>query len=84
MSRYLQPGLFPIALGLLIGIIAAAALLDTEPAFLGWFLGIGLGLMGGAFLAAIASGDSLVSGPSTGRSRRGRSAAPWLDPTDED
>lgn len=84
MSQYLQPALLPIVLGLLVGVLAAATVIDTDPAALGWLLGVGLGLMGGAFVAAIASGDSLVGGPSPERSRRGRtSAAPWLDPKDD-
>ncbi|MEX1022388.1 MAG: hypothetical protein WD058_04490 [Dehalococcoidia bacterium] len=90
MRRYLQPALLPIPIGLLIGVIAAATIIDTDPPALGWFLGVGLGLMGGAFLAAIASGDALVSGPRSegGRGARGgrgrrRSAAPWLDQPDE-
>ncbi|MCK9485168.1 MAG: hypothetical protein M0R73_00445 [Dehalococcoidia bacterium] len=86
MSRYLQPAFLPILAGLLLGILAAATIIDTQPAYLGWLFGIGIGLMGGSFLAAIASGDSLVSGPSAGRSRpggRGKSAAPWLDGDDE-
>lgn len=84
MTRYLQPALLPILAGLLIGILVAATIVSTSPPFLGWLFCIGLGLMGGSFLAAIASGDSLVSGPSAGRTRRGKSAAPWLDRDDED
>ena len=76
MKQYLQPSLLPVPLGLLIGVIASATLIDTQPAVLGWVLGIGLGLMGGAFLAAISSGDQIVSGPAP---KRGSvSDAPWL------
>lgn len=85
MSRYLQPAFLPILAGLVIGIVVAAAVIDTDPPVLGWFLGIGLGLMGGSFIAAVASGDSLVSGPSASRSsRRGKTNAPWLDPKDDE
>ena len=82
MSRYLQPAFLPILAGLVIGVVAGFTVISTDPAFVGWLFGTGLGLMGGAFLAAIASGDSLVSGPSS--RRRGSSAAPWLDRQDED
>lgn len=81
MRRFLQPSLLPIPLGLVIGIAAAATLVETQPSILGWVLCIGLGLMGGAFIAGLASGDAMVSGPAP---RRGRSEAPWLDPPAED
>lgn len=78
MSRYFQLSLLPVPLGLLIGLLVAATIVETSPAILGWVLCIGLGLMGGAFLAAIANGDALVSGPAP---KRGSvSDAPWLNP----
>lgn len=82
MRRYLQWGLLPIPLGLFIGIGLSATVIETSPAILGWVLGIGLGLMGGSFLAAIASGDALVSGPAP--KRGSTSDAPWLNPPSED
>lgn len=82
MRRYLQPALFMILVGLVVGGVAAATVIKTEPAILGWALGLGLGLMGGALLAAITSGDQIVSGPAP---RRGTVAsAPWLDAQDAD
>ena len=82
MRRFLQPSLLPIPIGLFIGIAAAATVVETQPAIMGWVLCIGLGLMGGAFIAGLASGDAMVSGPSPPRG--GRSEAPWLDPCAED
>ena len=82
MRRFLQPSLLPIPLGLIIGITAAATVVETQPAILGWVLCIGLGLMGGAFIAGLASGDAMVSGPAPRRG--GRSEAPWLDPPSDD
>ncbi len=80
MNRYLQLSLLPVPLGLLIGVLAAATIVDRGP--VGWALCLGLGLMGGAFLAAVASGDALVSGPAP---RRGSTSdAPWLSPPSED
>jgi len=80
MSRYFQLALLPVPLGLLIGVLAAATVVDRG--LLGWVLCVGLGLMGGSFLAAIASGDAIVSGP---KPRRGSTSdAPWLSPSAED
>ncbi len=58
---------------------AAALLLDTEPRLLGWAFGIGVGLAGGAFLAAIFTGESLIGGRSRGAGRRGGARRGWLD-----
>ncbi|MDA0815527.1 MAG: hypothetical protein O2924_03020 [Chloroflexi bacterium] len=77
MKRYLQPVFLLVPAGLIAGLAASATLIETEPAFLGWVLGSGLGLMGGAFFAAIASGEQLVSGPAPKRGSVG--SAPWLD-----
>lgn len=77
MKRYLQPSLLMIVAGLAAGLTASATIIQTDPAFLGWVLGVGLGLMGGALLAAITSGEQVVSGPAA---KRGSvSSAPWLD-----
>lgn len=82
MNRYFQLALLPVPLGLAIGLLLAATVVHTTPAILGWVLCTGLGLMGGAFLAAVASGDTLVSGPAP---KRGSvSDAPWLNTPSED
>lgn len=61
---------------------AAALLLDTEPRLLGWAFGIGAGLAGGAFLAAIFTGEPLAGGGRRGR--RGRATRPaWFDAPSE-
>lgn len=80
MSRYPNRALIPILIGLAAGLVVSALFIETRPAFLGWLFGIGLGLMGGAFVAAITSGDSLVSGPAPRRRER---EAPWLDPPED-
>ena len=71
-----------VLLGLLAGGYVAT-IIDTEPRYLGWLFAIGGGLAGGAFLAAILSGDALASGPAprSGRGTRGRPA--WFDEDDE-
>jgi len=82
VKRYLQPSLLPVPVGLIIGIIVAVTVVDTQPAILGWVLCIGLGLMGGAFIAGLASGEAMVSGPAPKRGSTGD--APWLNPPPED
>jgi len=82
MKPRLQPTLLLIPAGLMVGLAASATVLETDPGFLGWVLGSGLGLMGGAFLAAITSGDQLVSGPAPKRGSVG--SAPWLDASNVD
>ncbi|MGE3856843.1 MAG: hypothetical protein AB7G21_07785 [Dehalococcoidia bacterium] len=71
-----------VLLGLTAGIIVGT-LVETEPRYVGWLFALGGGLAGGAFLAAILSGDALASGPAprAGRGARGRPA--WFD-EDED
>jgi len=53
--------------GLLIGILVGVLVLDTDPAFQGWLFGAGLGLSGGAFVAALASNVPLVGRPRAAR-----------------
>ncbi|MEI7925403.1 MAG: hypothetical protein WCI61_04325 [Chloroflexota bacterium] len=67
-----------VLLGLIVGGYVAT-IIDTEPRYLGWLFAVGGGLAGGAFLAAILSGDALASGPAprSGRGTRGRPA--WFD-----
>ena len=74
----LRPMLLLVLLGLIVGGYVAT-IIDTEPRYLGWLFAIGGGLAGGAFLAAILSGDALASGPAprSGRGTRGRPA--WFD-----
>lgn len=82
MEKYLNPALLPILFGLVAGLIVGVTLIETTPPILGWFFGIGMGLMGGAFVAAVTSGDSIIGGPSSRRGRR--NDAPWLDPAEDD
>ena len=82
MRQYFQLSLLPVPIGLIIGLLIAATVVNTQPAILGWVLCIGLGLMGGSFVAAVASGDAIVGGPAP---KRGSvSEAPWLNPPVED
>lgn len=67
--------------GLAVGVFVATAI-DTEPAYLGWLFAIGGGLAGGAFLAAIFSGDALASGPPSSRGRGARGRPAWFDEDD--
>ena len=61
----------PVFGGLAIGAAGGGLVLGAEPAAAGWILGAGAGLMGGAFVAAVAGNVPLA-----GRGgRRPRAAA---------
>ena len=51
----------PVFGGLAIGAAAGGFVLDADPAAAGWIIGAGGGLMGGAFVAAVA-GDVPLAG----------------------
>ena len=69
-----------VAAGLAAGIAAGIFLIDTDPSFFGWLVGAGA-----AFIAALVSGESLVSsggGASTRtRSRRVNPALRHWEPS---
>ena len=67
MTRYLAPHTFVIVVGLILGVLVGAVVFDTHPPFFGWLFGVGMGLMGGAFIAALASGQQIISGPAPTR-----------------
>ena len=67
MRRYLRPHYLSVFGGTAIGLAIGIFVIDTQPAVIGWLVGGGLGLSGGAYLAAITSGEPLVG--SGGRSR---------------
>ena len=48
--------------GLLIGLLVGVFVVDADPPLLGWLFGAGAGLAGGAFVAALASGEQLLGG----------------------
>lgn len=66
MRRYLRPHYLLVFGGTAIGLAIGIFVIDVQPAVVGWLIGGGLGLSGGAYLAAITSGEPLVGG---GRSR---------------
>jgi hypothetical protein len=63
MGRFFQVHYLIVFGGLVLGLLFGIFAIDARPAVLGWLFGAGAGLTGGAFIAAIASGQSLVSGP---------------------
>jgi hypothetical protein len=69
-----------VGLGAVLGVIVGAFVWETQPAFLGWVFGLGLGLLGGAFVAAISSGTALGGGGA----RRTRREREWLLRGDDD
>lgn len=56
----------PILGGLAAGALIGGVLLKPEPAIVGWLFGAGAGLMGGAFIVAIATNEALVGRGSAG------------------
>ncbi len=62
MLRYLRPHYLLVICGLVLGIAAGIFIIDIEPAIVGWVVGGGIGLTGGAYLAAISSGEPLAGG----------------------
>ena len=46
--------------GLLIGLLTGIFVIDARPAIIGWVFGSAAGLTGGAFIAALASGEALA------------------------
>ena len=80
MGRYLKPHHLAVYAGTGVGVLVGGFLWDTEPRFLGWVFGLGLGLLGGAFVAAVTSGTA-VAGGSPKRTRRERE---WLLRGDDD
>ena len=60
----------PIVGGLAAGALIGGVLLKPEPALIGWLFGAGAGLMGGAFLVALATNEPLAGrGPAPRPSR---------------
>ena len=62
MRRYLRPHYLVVVGGLVIGLAIGIFVVDTSPAVIGWIVCGGLGLSGGAYIAAITSGEPLVGG----------------------
>ena len=54
------PTYLPIVAGFLIGSFVGFFVVDVDPAVVGWAFGAGAGLMGGAFIAALATNEPLV------------------------
>ena len=70
MRRYLRPHYLLVIGGTAIGLAIGIFLIDIQPAIIGWIVGGGLGLSGGAYVAAVTSGEPLVGGS-------GRSQSDW-------
>lgn len=82
MGIAVRPHHLFVVLGLAIGIVVGR-FVETDPRYLGWCFAIGAGLAGGAFFAAIATGEPLARGPAA-RGRRGAPTRPaWFDDPDD-
>ncbi len=68
MRRHLRLHYLFVLVGLAIGLTAGVFWVEFEPAFVAWIVCSGLGITGGAYLAAITSGEALAGG---GNERRG-------------
>lgn len=62
MSRFLRTHYLIVFGGLVLGLAVGIWVIDFEPAFVGWIIGGGVGLSGGAYVAAISSGEPLAGG----------------------
>jgi hypothetical protein len=60
MRRYLRLHYLFVIGGIVLGLTIGIFVIDFEPAFVAWILGGGIGLSGGAYLAAITSGEPLA------------------------
>ena len=56
----------PILGGLVAGALIGGLVMSPEPAIIGWLFGAGAGLMGGAFIVAIATNEPLAGRGSAG------------------
>ncbi len=74
MGRYLRPHQLIVYAGAAIGVLAGSVIWETDPRLLGWIFGLGLGLLGGAFVAAVTSGTALA----TDGAKRTRREREWL------
>ena len=81
VRRELWPSYLLVAGGLLAGLLVAGVMSSTEPALLRWILSAGIGLTGGAFVAAIVSGVAIGNSGGLGaRRRRGKKSVSNRDP----
>lgn len=63
MKRYFQAHYLLVFGGLALGLFLGVVVVDVEPAIFGWLFGAGIGITGGAYIAAIATNEQLVGGP---------------------
>lgn len=68
MRRYLRLHYLLVFGGTAVGLAIGIFVIDIEPAIIGWIVGGGLGLSGGAYVAAITSGEPLAGGGAPSRS----------------
>ena len=64
MKTLLSREAFFIFVGLGVGLFMGNSFLNMNPAFFGWLFSIGVGISGGAFVAAISRNIPLIGGSS--------------------
>jgi hypothetical protein len=67
MLRYLRPHYLLVVGGLALGLAVGIFVIDFQPAFVGWIIAGSIGLSGGAYIAAISSGEPLAGSGSDHR-----------------
>lgn len=70
--------------GLTSGLYVGIFVVDVQPAVLGWLFGAGIGISGGAFIAAITSNEPLAGGSTTRREPLFDEDGEYLDEADGD
>jgi len=61
---------FFILAGLGVGLFMGNSFLNMNPAFFGWLFSIGMGISGGAFVAAISRNIPLIGGSTPSKQER--------------
>ncbi len=59
-----------ILTGLGVGLFMGNSFLNMNPAFFGWLFSIGMGISGGAFIAAVSRNIPLIGGPPSAKQKR--------------
>ena len=73
MKTLFSREVFFILMGLGVGLFMGNSFLNMNPAFFGWLFSIGMGISGGAFVAAISRNIPLIGGSLPPKQKQGPS-----------